>query len=379
MKKERLFAPGPVEVAPAVLTAMAAPVVHHRSEEFKIVFARAQSKLQQLMLVGSDDVLILSASGTAAFEAGILATIPKAAKVLAINAGKFGERWSKMAKTYGYEVVEYKIEWGSTVNFEALEKLLIKHHDIKAIMTTHSETSTGVLHDVKAIAELSQKLTPQALLMVDAVSSLAAAELRPIDWGLDGVFAGSQKGLMMPPGLAFAWLSGRAWKSDNNLNPSFYLDLRKERKSQQKYSTAYTSSVSLIFALEASLEILLLTGLEKIWQEKRLFTEAILKAAEEIGCKRFAKRVSPATAALISPEGISAEKIVAGFAKRGLRIAGGQEQTKSFLFRPAVLGFNDKYDVISVVAALEEVLRELGMAIPYAKAVTVAMKILDGG
>ena len=377
MKKKRLFAPGPVEVAPAVLTAMAVPLVHHRSEEFRAVFARAQSKLQQLMLLDNDDVLILSASGTAAFESGLLATIPKGAKVLGINAGKFGERWVELARKYGYEVIEYKIEWGRTVDFKVLEELLIKHNDLKAIMTTHSETSTGVLHDVQAISELCHKLSPQALVLVDAVSSLGAAELRPKDWGLDGVFAGSQKGLMLPPGLAFAWLSDRAWNSDNDLNQTFYLDLRKERSFQQKHTTAYTSSVSLIFALDASLDLILLNGLENLWQEKMLFTQAILKAAEAIGCTRFAERVSPATAALVAPEAIAAEKIVAGFAKRGMHIAGGQGFSKSFLFRPAVLGFNDSYDVISIVAALEDVLRELGKEIPYGQGVAVAMEMLE--
>ncbi len=376
MNKKRLFAPGPVEVPAAVLKAMAEPVIHHRTDEFKELFAKTKVKLAKVFCV-DDEVIILSASGSAAFEAGFLATVPKNSKVLAINAGKFGERWAELARKYGYKLIEMKITWGKTLNFEELRNILKLHPDIKAVMTTHSETSTGVLHDVKTIAQITRQEIPTALLIVDAVSSLAAAELRPQEWALDVVSAGSQKGLMLPPGLAFVWLSERAWASDINLNPSFYLDIRKERIAQQKNSTAYTSPVNLIYALNASLDIILEQGLEKIWQNRASYTEAILQSAEAMGCTRFAQRVSPAVAALRTPSGILAADLVAAFAKRGLRIAGGQDHVKEFLFRPAVLGFGDKYDVIIVVAVLEEVLRELGQDIPYAKAVAIAMEILE--
>jgi len=372
--KKRLFAPGPVELPPAVLKAMAEPVIHHRTEEFREIFAAAKSKLAKVFCV--DEVIILSASGSAAFEAGILATVPAKAKVLAINAGKFGERWVELATKFGYEVIEIKVAWGKTVDFELLRNTLKSHADIKAILTTHSETSTGVLHDVKRIAETAKQELPEALVLVDAVSSLAAAELRPKEWGLDVVAAGSQKALMLPPGLAFVYLSERAWASNTNLNPSFYLDIRKERKSQQKNSTAYTSPVNMIYALNVSLDILLEEGIENLWQKRALFCQAILKSAEALGCKTYAERVSPAVAALLAPDGILASDIVAAFAKRGLRIAGGQDHAKDYLFRPSVLGYGDKYDVITLVAALEEVLRELGLDVPYAKGVAVAMEVL---
>jgi len=376
MTKKRLFAPGPVEVPPTVLKALAKPVMHHRTAEFKEIFAAAKSKLAQVFCV--DEVIILSASGSAAFEAGILASVPAKAKVVAINAGKFGERWVGLANEFGYEVIEIKIPWGKTVDFEVLRQSLKSHNDIKAILTTHSETSTGVLHDVKTIAEIAKQESPEALVLVDAVSSLAAAELRPKEWGLDVVAAGSQKGLMLPPGLAFVYLSERAWANNKDLNPSFYLDIRKERMAQQKNSTAYTSPVNMIYALNAALDILLNEGIENVWQKRALYTQAIIKSAEALGCKAYAERVSPAVAALRAPEGILATDIVAGFAKRGIRIAGGQDHAKEFLFRPAVLGYGDKYDVITLVAALEEVLRELGVDIPNAKGVAVAMEVLQG-
>ncbi|HHO56196.1 MAG TPA: alanine--glyoxylate aminotransferase family protein [Trueperaceae bacterium] len=353
---------------------MSEPVMHHRTAEFKGIFARAQAKLAQVFFV--DEVIILSASGSAAFEAGMLAAVPAKAKVLAINAGKFGERWLLLAQKYGYEVIEIKIPWGKTVDFKVLEDTLKSEPDIKAVMTTHSETSTGVLHDVKKIAKTVKQELPDALVLVDAVSSLAAAELRPKEWGLDMVSAGSQKGLMMPPGLAFVYMSQRAWASKTNLKPSFYLDIRKERISQQKNTTAYTSPVNMIYALDAALDIIIAEGIENLWQKRALYTEAILQSAELLGCSRFAQRVSPAVAALRAPEGIKAADIVAEFAKRGLRIAGGQDHVKEFLFRPAVLGYGDKYDVITVVAVLEEVLRELGLDIPYAKGVAKAMQVL---
>ena len=211
MFKPRLYAPGPVEVPPQVLEATAHPTIHHRTQEFKQIFKRTLEKLATLTQVPGEDVLILAGSGTAAFEAGLLACVPKGAKVIGINAGKFGERWVKLATHYGYNVVEMKLPWGSVASPEAVKELLEQHPDTYAVMTTHSETSTGALHDIAAISKAVHEVTPNALVLVDCVTSLAAAELRPKEWHLDGVFSGSQKAMMLPPGLAFAWLSERAW------------------------------------------------------------------------------------------------------------------------------------------------------------------------
>lgn len=377
MFKPRLYAPGPVEVPPQVLEATARPTIHHRTEAFKQIFKRTLQKLAELTQVPGEDVLILAGSGTAAFESGLLACVPKGAKVIGINAGKFGERWVKLATQYGYNVVEMKLPWGSVANPEAVRGLLEHHPDAYAIMTTHSETSTGALHDVEAISKAVHEVTPNALILVDCVTSLGATELRPKEWQLDGVFSGSQKAMMLPPGLAFAWLSERAWASDKNLNPSFYLDLRKERKNQRQGETAYTPAVNLIYGLEVALDMMLSEGVENVWKRREKINRAVIEGAVALGCKQYAERVSPAVAALYVPEGINAPDIVKGFSKRGARIAGGQDDAKPVMIRPSVVGYADAYDALTVVAILEDVLRDLGKSIPHGQGVAAAMKALS--
>jgi aspartate aminotransferase-like enzyme len=376
MYKPRLLAPGPVEVPPQVLEAVAQPPLHHRAEAFRELFLETREKLAEVACVPGEDVLILTASGTAAFEAGLLACVSKGSKVACINAGKFGERWVELAQRYGYEVLELKLPWGEVGDPDALAQLLAQHPDTAAVLTTHSETSTGALHDVEKLAEAVHNTAPEALFLVDCVSSLAVVEVRPREWGFDGVFAGSQKGLMTPPGLAFAWLSERAWARDDNLNPSFYLDLRKERVGQRSGLTAYTPAVNLIRGLNVALDMLLAEGLEHVWARRARMNRAVLTAARTVGCRPFAQRSSPAVAALHAPEGLEAPAIVGGFAKRGARIAGGHDQAKPVLFRPSVVGYADPYDAVTVVAVLEDVLRELGRDVPYGQAVSVALKVL---
>jgi aspartate aminotransferase-like enzyme len=375
MIKPRLYAPGPVEVPPQVLAALARPLDHHRSETFREAFLEVRAKLAKVACV-SGDMLVLSGSGTAALEAGLLATVPKGSKVLAVNAGKFGERWVKLAQAYGYRVIELKLDWGRAARPEEVLERLAGHPDVRAVLATHSETSTGVLHDIEAVTKAVKEKHPDILLLADCVTSLSVTELRPEAWGLDAVLAGSQKGLLTPPGLAFAWLSERAWASMDNLNPSFYLDLCKERERQREGQTAYTPAVSLIFALGVALELILAAGLEAMWRERELLNRAVLEAGEALGCRRYAERASPAVAALVAPEGISAPEIVKGFARRGMRVAGGQDHAKGVLFRPSLLGYADRYDAVTIVAALEDVLRELGRDTPYGQAVGRAMQVL---
>ncbi|UCH26769.1 MAG: alanine--glyoxylate aminotransferase family protein [Trueperaceae bacterium] len=377
MFKNRLYAPGPVEVPPQVLTAMSQPVMYHRGEKCKTLILKVRSQLADIACVPGEDVLIVSGSGTAGFEAGLLACVPRAAKVIGVHAGKFGERWVALARHHGFDVVEVAFPWGEAADTETLRKVLRDHPDALAVMTTHSETSTGVLHPIESLARTVREETPEALFLVDCVTSLGVAELRPQEWGLDGVFAGSQKGLMTPPGLAFAWLSERAWERDENLVAGFYLDLRKERKSQSEGQTAYTPAVSLIMGLEAALELLLAEGIVAVWKRRERINRAILEAASRLGCRPYAARVSPAVAALRSPEGLSGPQIVSGFARRGVQIAGGQDHAKPFLFRPSVVGYADAYDAVTVVAVLEDVLRDLGRDVPFGLGVGTAMRVIE--
>lgn len=384
MLKPRLLAPGPVEVPPEVLAALARPVIHHRTDAFAELFLRAAGRLAEVACVPGEEVLILTASGTAAFEAGLLATVPRGERLLCLHAGKFGERWLSLARAYGYEVEELSAPWGEVVTpgavRAALEAALSRGRAFAAVLTVHSETSTGALFDVQAIAREVRDLSPETLLLVDCVTSLSVTELRPRDWGLDGVFSGSQKGVMMPPGLAFAWLSARAWERGGpSTGPSFYLDLHRERARQRIGQTATTPAVNLIYALDAALALLLVEGVEPVWARRERLNGAVLAGASALGCRPFASRPSPAVAALTAPDGIGAPDIVAAYAARGVRIGGGQDQAKRTLFRPSVLGYADAYDALTLVAVLEEVLRARGREVPYGHGVAAAMRTLEEG
>ncbi len=211
MPKQRLFAPGPVAVPPEVLAALARPVVHHRTAAFRETFVRVREALADLADVAGDDVLILSGSGTTAFEATLLAAVPRGGRVTALAGGKFGDRWAAMARTFGYDVRTLDVPWGRTFDPTVVAEAVRGRPSPDAVLMVHSETSTGVLHDVAGLAEAIRGAAPDALVLVDAVTSLAVAELRPRAWGLDAVVSGSQKGVLLPPGLGFAWLSERAW------------------------------------------------------------------------------------------------------------------------------------------------------------------------
>lgn len=379
MNRERLFAPGPVEVPSPVLEAMSRPVVHHRTARFRSLFTEVRSKLAEVTCVPGEDVLVLTGSGTSAFEAGLLACVPRGAKVVSIGGGKFGERWAELSRTYGFEVVDLAVDWGRAIDPEQVAQVLREHSDAAAVTTTHSETSTGVLHDIEAVAAAVRSQAPEALFLVDCVTSLSVAEVRPVEWGLDGVFFGSQKGLLLPPGLAFAWLSERAWSRDRELAPSFYLDLRRERAKQQRGETAYTPAVNLVFGLDVALDLLLGEGIEQVWKRRATNNEAILAAGEALGMSRYAERVSPAVAALRTPTGIHAPDVVAAAAARGARIAGGQDHTKPYLLRPSLLGWFDGYDALVLAAVLEDALRDAGADVPAGAGVQAARAVVQPG
>lgn len=380
--KARLLAPGPVEVPAAVLEAMARPVLHHRSPEFAAIFRRARERLAEVAMVPGEDVLIVTGSGTAGFEAGLLSVVPVGGTVLSLNAGKFGERWARMARRFGFRVIELQGTWGTAFDPEQVRRAVRSAGPLDAVTTTHSETSTGVLHDVEAIAAVVHEEAPQALVLVDAVSSLAAAELRPRAWGLDAVFAGSQKGVMVPPGLAFAYLAPRAWeRSDvlaarDALVPSYYLDLRRERERQAEGQTPATPAVSLVAGLDVALGMLLDEGVEAVWRRRGRLNEALLRAGEALGLARYAERPSPAVGALRTPEGVAAPDVIRLLAAQGIRIGAGQDAAKPHLLRPSVLGNCDRFDVVVLAAALEEAMRACGRALPYGAGPGAALEAL---
>lgn len=377
LRKTRLAAPGPVEVPPAVLEAIARPPLHHRTEAFAALLQQARGALATLMGVPGDDVAILSGSGTTAFEAAFLSTLPAGAPVAAVHAGKFGRRWASLARRHGHEVVEVEAPWGDTPSPERIADALAGRDDLAAATLVHSETSTGTLHDVAAHAAAVRAVAPEARIVVDAVTSLAVSELDPRGWGLDAVVAGSQKGVMLPPGLGFAWLSERVRATPPAPLRTFSLDLHAELPAQASGRPTTTPAVGLIAGLAAAAPLLLQDGLPALWDARARRSEALLAAGEAAGCRRFSRRPSPAVAALRVPAGVDAPAVVAVMARRGVRIAGGQDATKPFLIRPSALGWLDDVDVLGIAATLEAALREVGAEVPHGASVAAAARVLD--
>ena len=363
--KLTLMIPGPTPVPETVLLAMSRHPIGHRSADFQKIVKRTTAQLKWLHQT-SGDVLALTGSGTAAMEAGIINVLSKGDRVLCGDNGKFGERWVKVAKAYGLDVQVIKAEWGQPLDPEAFRAALEADTGkaIRAVILTHSETSTGVINDLKTIAS-HVRAHGTALTIADCVTSLGATNVPMDEWGLDVVGSGSQKGYMMPPGLAFVAMGDRAWTAYERSDlPKFYLDLGKYRKSAAADSNPFTPAINLYFALEASLEIMQAEGLEAIFARHDRHRRATQAAMKAIGLPLYAAEGygSPAITA-VAPEGIDAEVLRKKVKDRfDILLAGGQDHLKGKVFRIGHLGFVCDRDVITAVAAIEATLQELGLA-----------------
>ncbi len=363
--KLTLMIPGPTPVPETVLLAMSRHPIGHRSADFQKIVKRTTAQLKWLHQT-SGDVLALTGSGTAAMEAGIINVLSKGDRVLCGDNGKFGERWVKVAKAYGLDVQVIKADWGQPLDPEAFRAALEADtaKAIRAVILTHSETSTGVINDLKTIAS-HVRAHGTALTIADCVTSLGATDVPMDEWGLDVVGSGSQKGYMMPPGLAFVAMSERAWTAYERSDlPKFYLDLGKYRKSAAADSNPFTPAINLYFALEASLEIMQAEGLEAIFARHDRHRRATQAAMKAIGLPLYAAagHGSPAITA-VAPEGIDAEALRKKVKDRfDILLAGGQDHLKGKVFRIGHLGFVCDRDVITAVAAIEATLQELGLA-----------------
>ena len=374
--KMRMFAPGPVEVPTQVLAALASPVLHHRSLEFGELFMRVRAGLAEVFCVPGDDVVVVTGSGSAAFEGALLAAVPVGGSVLSLHSGRFGVRWAELARRFGFTVSQLGVPAGHEYDLGVLDASLAAIPDLSAVTVVHSETSTGMLHDVAAVARAVRRRHPDALVMVDAVTSLAAAEVRPHDWDLDAVVSGSQKGVMSPPGLAFAWLSARAWQRTGDMVPTTYLDLRREREKQRDGQTSFTPATSLVAALDVALGLIAREGLEARWRTKAHLNQALLAGGAAMGLTGLASRPSPALAAMVVPEGVAAPAVVAAAKLRGVTIAAGEGDLKPSLLRPSLLGWSDRYDLVVLVAALEDALRSAGQTVEPGIGVAAALRAL---
>ncbi len=361
--KLMLMIPGPTPVPEQVLLAMAKHPMGHRSGDFAKVMAEVTEDLKWLHQT-KNDVLVLAASGTGAMEAGIINFLSPGDRILVGCNGKFGDRWAEVGVAYGLAVTKVTAEWGQPLNPDDFKAALEADTDkqIKAVVVTHSETSTGVLNDVEAINR-HVKAHGQALIIVDAVTSLGAISVPVDEWGLDVVGSGSQKGYMMPPGLAFVSVSPKAWEAYKTAKlPRFYLDLGKYRKDAAKNSTPFTPPVNLFFALQASLRMLKAEGLENVFARHHRLMTATRAAVQALGLPLFAPdgAASPAITA-VAPQNVEAEQIRKVLKSRfDIAMAGGQDHLKGKIFRIGHLGFVGDRDILAAIAALEATLRELG-------------------
>ena len=362
--KLSLMIPGPTPVPERVLLAMGRHPIGHRSADFQKIVKRTTQQLQWLHQT-KGDVLVITGSGTAAMEAGIINVLSKGDTVLCGDNGKFGERWVKLAKAYGLNVQVVQAEWGQPLDPEAFRAALEADtaKAIKAVILTHSETSTGVINDLQTIAS-HVKAHGTALCIADCVTSLGACNVPMEDWGIDVIGSGSQKGYMMPPGLAFVAMSDRAWEACKHSDlPKFYLDLAKYRKSAHADSNPFTPAINLYFALEAALEMMQAEGLEKIFARHARHRAAAQAGMQAIGLPLYAAEGygSPAITA-VAPEGIDAEAMRKAVKEKfDILLAGGQDHLKGKVFRIGHLGFVCDRDVLTAVAAIEATLQDLGL------------------
>lgn len=375
--KRYLLAPGPTPIPPEVLAAMSMPIIHHRSTDFIPVLESAKKGLQWLYQT-KNDVLILCSTGTGGMVSSVNNFFSPGDKVLVVNGGKFGERWTKICQAYGLDVQEIKVEWGYSVKPGVVEEALEKEPAIKGVFAQAVETSTGVYHDIHALSKII-KGREDTLLVVDAISALVAHDLRTDEWGIDIMIAGSQKGLMLPPGLAFISVSEKAWRmSENAKLPRFYFNLKKEREALAKNQTNFTSAVTLIIGLNESLKLLQKEGLENVFKRHALLAYALREAMKALGLELYS-RESPSNAVttILAPEGLDGQEIYKNLRdKYGITAAGGQGKARGKIFRIAHLGYTDIFDIIIAVSGIEMVLTNMGYPVKLGTGVACAEGLL---
>lgn len=379
MTKKYLFSPGPTMLPPEVLLKMAEPIMHHREPEFERIFSEIREGLKYLFQT-KNEVLIFTSSGTGAMEGAVTNLLSKGDRAIVVRGGKFGERWGEICKAYGIEFVPIDVEWGQAVRPERISEILRSDPSIRAVYTQASETSTGVKHPIREIAAVVRGYE-NTVLVVDAITGTGVFSIPMDDWGVDVVVSGSQKALMLPPGLSFAALSEKAWRFVERSNlPKYYFDFKKELKAIQKNQSAYTPAISLFMALRESLRLIQQEGLEAVFRRHERLAEATRAAVKALGLELYAQdSPSNAVTAVKIPEGIGAGKIKNLFYERfGITVAGGQDRAKGKIIRIAHLGYYDKLDMIMVIAALEMLLKEMGYSFELGQGVKAAEEVLIG-
>ncbi len=375
MHKPRLMTPGPAPVPEDVLLAMAAPLIHHRSSQAQVWNDEVVAGLRYVFQT-EHDVLILTSSGTGAMEAAVVNTVPRGGKAIVLDAGWFASRWGVIARTFEIEVITVRTEWGQPVDPDQVEQALTDHPDVAAVFGTLSETSTGTGHPVAAIGAIVAR-TP-ALFVVDGISGVGAMECRTDAWGIDVLCVGSQKALMLPPGLAFVAVSPKAWaKIDAFDSPSYYFNLKAARKSARESLTPYTPAHTLINGLRVALDRIKAEGIDAVWARHARMSLACQRGIEALGLDLFSERPAEGMTVFRIPDGLTDTAIRAGLVDRfGITTIGGQDKLKGQILRIGHMGYTDEIDVVAALAALELVLHDLGHPVEPGVAVTAAQQVM---
>lgn len=377
MEKKYLFSPGPTMLPPEVLLKMAEPIMHHREREFEKIFAEIREGLKYLFQT-KNEVLIFTSSGTGAMEGAVSNILSKGDKALVIRGGKFGERWGEICKAYGIEFIPIDVDWGKAVDPKQIQKALESNPSIRAVYTQASETSTGVKHPIREMAEIIKKYE-ETVIVVDAITGIGVFNIPMDEWGIDVLISGSQKALMLPPGLAFAALSDKAWKFVERSNlPKYYFNFKKELKSSQKNQSSYTPAISLFIGLRETLHMIRKEGLEGLFRRHEKLAAATRAAVKALGLGLYAPdSPSNAVTSVKIPEGIDGERLKdLFFEKFGITVAEGQDQAKGKIIRIAHLGYYERLDMVMVISALEMLLKEMGYPFELGTGVRAAEEIL---
>lgn len=382
LRKNRLFTPGPTPILPAAQTAMASFAMHHRTADFRALYSRVLADMKDF--IGTkNDVLVLTSSGSGVMEGAVSNLTSPGDKVLVLSAGKFGERWRDLAKAFGCVVEMVSAPYGETFSLEDIRAKLTA--DVHTVYVQATESSTGARHDVEAIARLVRASGDETLLVVDGITGLGTTRFDVDGWGIDVIIGGSQKALMIPPGLAYCAVSERAWKRmETAKSPRYYFDFRKERKAAAKGESAFTPATSLFAALGAALDFIrqmgngdLIAGRNVLIDNAELAAAMTRAGAKALGLELFAP-TCPAAAltATLAPDGVDSSAMVKQFREQfGAVVANGQAEMKGKLFRIAHLGYYDYLDTIGILAALEQVMAGLGRAVEYGAAVGAAQEV----
>ena len=375
--KNYLFTPGPTNVPEEVLLEMAKPMIHHRTKEFESIFADVKNSLKSIFGTVRD-VLILSGSGTLAMEAAVVNTLSPNDTVLVVNGGKFGERWYEIAEAYDLQIIMLNVEWGSSANVNEMIALIKKNNQIKAVLLQASETSTTTCHPIKEIGD-ALKSVGSPLLIVDGITYVGVSKSEMDKWGIDIFITGSQKALMLPPGLSFVAISERAENAMKNATlPKYYVDLKKELKAQRTNTTAYTPAVSLILGLKKSLELIYKEGLENVYKRHEVMALATRAAISALGLELLCKGIpSNAATGIIFKENISKDIIEYAKAHFGVYFAGGQGHLSKQVIRISHMGYHSYLDVIAGLTALEISINKVYKPLKLGVALESAEKIIS--